>query len=148
MITGAHSIIYSTNAEADRAFLRDVLRFPNVDVGDGRLIFGLPPSEVAVHPSDKNNEHEFFLMCDDVEALITRMKEQNVTCDPVQNQGWGLLTNVTLPGGGRLGIYQPRHARPKPMGASQLSKRVARTRAKDCHQEVAHEKSEKNGSDR
>lgn len=130
MITGAHSIIYSTNAEADRAFLRDVLRFPNVDVGDGWLIFGLPPSEVAVHPSDKNNEHEFYLMCDDVEALITRMKEQNVPCDPVQNQGWGLLTNVTLPGGGKLGIYQPRHARPKPMGASKLSKRAARTRAK------------------
>ena len=69
MITGAHSIIYSTNAEADRAFLRDVLRFPNVDVGDGWLIFGLPPSEVAVHPSDKNNEHEFYLMCDDVRSI-------------------------------------------------------------------------------
>ena len=113
MIIGAHSIIYSKNPEADRAFLRDVLELPNVDAGDGWLIFGLPPAEVAVHPSGKNDVHEFYLMCDDVEALIGRMNERNVTCSPVQNQGWGLLTNVTLPGGGKLGIYQPRHLRPK-----------------------------------
>jgi len=112
MITGAHSIIYSTNPEADRAFLRDVLKLPSVDVGHGWLIFGLPPAEVAVHPSDKNNIHEFYLMCDDVEALISEMKKQNVSCTDVQNLGWGLLTQVTLPGGGKLGIYQPRHARP------------------------------------
>ena len=112
MINGAHSIIYSTNPEADRAFLRDVLKLPSVDVGHGWLIFGLPPAEVAVHPSDKNNIHEFYLMCDDVEALISEMKQHNVSCSPVQNLGWGLLTQVTLPGGGKLGIYQPRHARP------------------------------------
>ncbi len=113
MIIGAHSIIYSKNPEADRAFLRDVLELPNVDAGDGWLIFGLPPAEVAVHPSGKNDMHEFYLMCDDVEALIGRMNERNVTCSPVQNQGWGLLTHATLPGGGKLGIYQPRHLRPK-----------------------------------
>jgi hypothetical protein len=112
MINGAHSIIYSTNPEADRAFLRDVLKLPNVDVGHGWLIFGLPPAEVAVHPSDKNNVHEFYLMCDDVEALISEMQKHNVSCTPVQNLGWGLLTQITLPGGGKLGIYQPRHARP------------------------------------
>jgi len=112
MINGAHSIIYSTNPEADRAFLRDVLKLPNVDVGHGWLIFGLPPAEVAVHPSDKNNVHEFYLMCDDVEALITEMNKNNVSCTPLQNLGWGLLTQITLPGGGKLGIYQPRHARP------------------------------------
>jgi hypothetical protein len=112
MINGAHSIIYSTNPEADRAFLRDVLKLPSVDVGHGWLIFGLPPAEVAVHPSDKNNVHEFYLMCDDVEALISEMKQHNVSCTPVQNLGWGLLTQITLPGGGKLGIYQPRHARP------------------------------------
>jgi hypothetical protein len=112
MINGAHSIIYSTNPEADRAFLRDVLKLPNVDVGHGWLIFGLPPAEVAVHPSDKNNVHEFYLMCDDVEALVTEMNKHNVSCTPVQNLGWGLLTQITLPGGGKLGIYQPRHARP------------------------------------
>ena len=115
MIIGAHSIIYSKNPEADRAFLRDVLKLPNVDAGDGWLIFGLPPAEVAVHPSGKNDVHEFYLMCDDVDALIAAMKERDVTCSPVENQGWGLLTRVTLPGGGKLGIYQPRHARPKAM---------------------------------
>jgi hypothetical protein len=115
MIIGAHSIVYSTNPEADRAFLRDILKLPNVDVGDGWLIFGLPPAEVAVHPSDKNDIHEFYLMCDDVEAFIAEMKKQGISCTPVQNQGWGLLTQLTLPGGGELGVYQPRHARPKSM---------------------------------
>ena len=115
MIIGAHSIIYSTNPDADRAFLRDVLKLPNVDVGGGWLIFGLPPAEVAVHPSDKNDVHEFYLMCDDVEALVGEMKARNIACEPVQNQGWGLLTRLTLPGGGKLGVYQPRHARPDAM---------------------------------
>ena len=117
MIIGAHSIIYSTSPDADRAFLRDVLNLTNVDVGGGWLIFGLPPAEVAVHPSDKNDVHEFYLMCDDVEALIAEMKKHNVVCAPVQDEGWGLLTHLTLPGGGKLGIYQPRHARPKAMSA-------------------------------
>src|ERR671922_2266157 len=102
MITGAHAIIYSTKPEADRALLRDVLKLPNVDVGGGWLIFGLPPAEVAVHPSDKNNVHEFYLMCDDVEAFIAEMKEHKIKCGPVQNQGWGMLTEVKLPGGGKL----------------------------------------------
>jgi hypothetical protein len=115
MITGAHTIINSTNPEADRAFLRDVLKLTSVDVGGGWLIFGLPPSEVAVHPSDKNDVHEFFLMCADVEAFITEMKKHGIACGQVQDQRWGLLTHLTLPGGGKLGVYQPRHARPKPM---------------------------------
>jgi len=113
MLTGAHSIIYSKKPEADRAFFRDVLKLPSVDVGEGWLIFGLPPAEVAVHPSHDNDIHEFYLMCDDIEALIVEMKAHKIACAPVQNQGWGLLTRVTLPGGGKLGIYQPRHARPK-----------------------------------
>ena len=112
MLSGAHSIIYSTNPEADRAFLRDVLALPNVDVGQGWLIFGLPPSEVAVHPSDKNNLHELYFMCDDINAFVAKMKAHIVSCDPVQDQGWGLLTQVTLPGGGKIGVYQPRHPRP------------------------------------
>lgn len=117
MIIGAHSIIYSKDSEADRAFLRDVLKFPNVDVGGGWLIFGLPPAEVAVHPSRKNDLHEFYLMVDDVKGFIKEMKKQKVTCTPAQNMGWGSLTQVTLPGGGKLGVYEPRHARPKPMKA-------------------------------
>src|ERR1700688_1372181 len=101
MINGAHSIIYSTNPEADRAFLRDVLKLPAVDVGDGWLIFGLPPAEVAVHPSDKNDLQALYLMCDDIEAFVGEMKAHNIACDPVRDQGWGLLTQLTLPGGGK-----------------------------------------------
>ncbi len=126
MIIGAHSIINSTNPEADRAFLRDVLGLPGVDVGGGWLIFGLPPAEVAVHPSDENDVHEFFLMCDDVEAFVTEMKKRGVACDGVQSPGWGLLTRVTLPGGGKLGVYEPRHARPRATGAGKRSKKSAR----------------------
>ncbi len=112
MISGAHSVIYSTDPDADRAFLKDILGLPHVDVGDGWLIFGLPPSEVAVHPSDKNNVHEFYLMCDDINAFVQSMSEHNVPSSDIQDQGWGLLTAITLPGGGELGVYQPRHARP------------------------------------
>jgi len=112
MITGAHSIIYSTNPEADRAFFRDVLHLPSVDVGGGWLIFGLPPAEVAVHPSEKNNVHEFYLMCEDIAAFVSEMKERGVACGEVKDLRWGLLTEIALPGGGKLGVYQPRHARP------------------------------------
>ena len=112
MIIGAHSIIYSINPEADRAFLRDVLRLSHVDVGDGWLIFGLPPAEVAVHPSSNNDVHEFYLMCEDVEALVGEMQRHGISCAAVEDLGWGIRTHVMLPGGGQLGIYQPRHARP------------------------------------
>ena len=128
MIIGAHSIIYSAKPEADRAFLRDTLKLTNVDVGEGWLIFGLPPAEVAIHPSKKNNVHEFYLMCANVDAFITEMKAHGVSCTPVQNMGWGQLTQVKLPGGGKLGVYQPRHARPKAIAVPRASK--TRNRAK------------------
>jgi len=127
MIIGAHSIIYSKKPGADRAFLRDVLGFPHVDVGEGWLIFGLPPAEVAVHPSDGNDIHEFYLMCADVEAFVAAMDERNIACSPVQSMGWGLLTKVTLPGGGTLGVYQPRHARPRAMSGRRKKARRAPT---------------------
>jgi len=117
MIAGAHSVIYSTDAEADRVFLRDVLKLTNVDVGHGWLIFGLPPAEVAVHPSEKNDVHEFYLMCDNVNAFVAELTKHQVACDPVQDPRYGLFTRLTLPGGGKLGVYQPRHARPKAMPA-------------------------------
>jgi hypothetical protein len=126
MIIGGHSIIYSKNPDADRAFLRDVLRLSNVDVGGGWLIFGLPPAEVAVHPSEKNDVHEFYLMSDDVEAFIAEMKKSKVACSPARNLGWGVLTEVSLPGGGKLGVYQPRHARPKPMTVKKAAKKPSR----------------------
>ena len=112
MIHGAHVIIYSKDSEADRAFFRDVLKYESVDAGHGWLIFALPPAEVAVHPSDENDVHELFLMCDDVQALIAEMKKKDVTCSPVDEQRWGSITRLTLPGGGKLGVYQPKHPSP------------------------------------
>jgi catechol 2,3-dioxygenase-like lactoylglutathione lyase family enzyme len=116
MINGAHTVIYSTDAKADRAFIRDVLGLPNVDAGDGWLIFELPPAEVAVHPSANNNVHEFYLMCDDIEKFREKLLTHDVESNPVSDEGWGLLTHFSLPGGGKLGVYQPRHARPSQNG--------------------------------
>jgi hypothetical protein len=133
LINGAHSIIYSKSPEADRAFLRDVLGLPHVDVGDGWLIFGLPPAEVAVHPSTENDVHELYFMCEDVEALVAALGKRGIRCGAVQAMGWGLLTQVTLPGGGKLGIYQPRHARPGaagPAGASRRGSPAGRKRSR------------------
>lgn len=112
MIIGAHSVLHSTDAEADRAFFRDVLGFPHVDARDGWLIFALPPSEVAIHPAESNGKHEFYLMCDNAEAFAAEMKIKDVECSEPQNVGWGVLTRITLPGGGTVGVYEPRHARP------------------------------------
>ena len=112
MFIGAHSVIYSKDADADRAFLRDVIGFPNVDAGNGWLIFGLPPAEVAVHPSADNNVNELYLMTDDVDAVVATMQAKGVSTELIATQPWGRLTYVALPGGGKLGIYQPRHVRP------------------------------------
>jgi hypothetical protein len=143
MIIGAHSIIYSTNPDADRAFIRDVLKFPSVDVGGGWLIFGLPPAEVAVHPSEKNDVHQLYLMCDDVNAFIAEMEKRGVACYPVQNEGWGLLTQVTLPSGGKLGIYQPRHARPPGTGAVEPPVRSVRRATRKSSKNAARPKAKK-----
>ena len=113
MITGAHSIIYSTDPVADRIFLRDVLKFPLVDAGEGWLIFALPPAELAVHPTDWNAHRELFLMSDDIRVFIQEMEQHHVNCSPIQNQNWGQSTYITLPGGGQLGVYQPSHPRPE-----------------------------------
>ncbi len=126
VITGAHAIIYSTDAEADRAFLRDVFGFPNVDAGDGWLIFSLPPAEVAIHQGDENDRHELYLMTDDVEALVASLKAKAIAASPIADRGWGVLTQVTLPGGGTLGVYQPRHASPPRLA---VAKRAGATRS-------------------
>jgi hypothetical protein len=113
VIDGAHVILYSQDADADRAALRDVLGFRHVDVGGGWLIFGLPPSEVAVHPTDGLPQHELYLMCDDVEATVADLDGTGIEVTaPIENQGWGLVTRLRLPGGSELGLYQPRHERP------------------------------------
>jgi hypothetical protein len=113
MIIGAHVVIYSRDNAADRGFLRDVLKLPHVDAGGGWLIFGLPPSEIAFHPTEGATSHEFYLMCQDVRAFIKDMQNRSIKCEPVSEQRWGLLTYLTLPGGARVGVYEPRHARPK-----------------------------------
>jgi hypothetical protein len=112
VIFGAHVIVYSTNAEADRAFLRDVLGFASVDAGHGWLIFALPPAEAAVHPAGENNKHELYFMCDDLKAEIAALEKRGVACSTVHEERWGSITKITLPGGGEVGLYQPRHASP------------------------------------
>ena len=113
MINGAHVVVYSTDPEADRLFFRDVLGLGHVDVGEGWLIFALPPSEVAVHGAEAHDRHELFLRCADIETTIAALQAQEIACEPVEDAGWGLLTRLALPGGGKLGLYQPRHARPE-----------------------------------
>jgi hypothetical protein len=113
VISGAHVIIYSTNAEADRGFVRDVLGFDAVDAGGGWLIFALPPAELAVHPHATGDRHELYLMCDDVHATIAELQAKGVEIvREVSDEGFGLLAAIRLPGGGELGIYEPRHASP------------------------------------
>ena len=109
MITGAHVIVYSKDPEADRKFFRDVLKFPPVDAGQGWLIFALPPAEAAFHPAEKNDIHELYFMCDDLKATMESLKAKNVNCGEVTEQRWGSLTTLSLPGGGKVGLYQPKH---------------------------------------
>jgi catechol 2,3-dioxygenase-like lactoylglutathione lyase family enzyme len=109
MINGIHAIIYSRDAEADRAFFRDLLGFPAVDAGAGWLIFALPPAEIAVHPAEHSGKHELYLMCTDVHAEVARLTGHGVSCGDVSEEAWGRLTTIRLPGGGALGLYEPRH---------------------------------------
>lgn len=112
MFIGAHVIVYSKDAEADRAFFRDVLGFDSIDAGHGWLIFALPPAEAAFHPvdADEDGRHEFYLMCADLSATMQSLIAQGVQCAEVQEARWGSITRIQLPGGGRLGLYQPKHA--------------------------------------
>ncbi len=119
MIIGAHFLLYSGDAEADRAFFRDVLGFPFIDVGHGWLIFGMSPAEVAIHPVEgKPSPREvgqgldaaLYLMCDDLDALIASLQAKNVRCGKIQKENWGTVTTIPLPSGGKIGVYQPTHA--------------------------------------
>jgi catechol 2,3-dioxygenase-like lactoylglutathione lyase family enzyme len=116
MISGAHLVVYSKNAEADRAFFRDILGFKSVDAGHGWLIFALPPAEAAFHPSDENGVHELFLMCDDLKAEMASLVKKDVECSEVQEAPWGSITKMKLPGGGELRLYQPKHPTASGMG--------------------------------
>ncbi|MET9623459.1 MULTISPECIES: VOC family protein [unclassified Streptomyces] len=110
MFSGAHVILHTPDAEADRAFLRDVLGFPHVDAGRGWLVFALPPAEVAVHPTEGGPKHELYLMCDDIVGTLTALEDRGAEISrPVSDQGWGLLAALRLPSGTELPLYEPRH---------------------------------------
>lgn len=113
MIKGVHTILYSRDAAADRAFFRDVLNWSYVDAHDGWLIFAQPPAELAVHPVEGEEKHEVWLMCDDVEGTVAELGAKGVEFTrPVRDDGFGLTTAIRLPGGGALGLYEPQHASP------------------------------------
>ena len=113
MITGVHAIIFTPDAEADRAFFRDVLDLRAVDGGDGWLIFALPPAELAAHPADVDTRHELHLMCDDIHGTVEALREKGVEFTrEISDTGWGLITALRLPGGSELTLYEPRHPSP------------------------------------
>ena len=112
MIFGAHVVVYSEEATADRAFFREVLGFSSVDAGHGWLIFALPPAEVAVHPTEENDRHELYFMCDDLKAEMRALEGKGVSFSDVEEARWGSVTRFRLPGGGEIGLYQPNHPSP------------------------------------
>ena len=111
MILGLHAILYSPEADKVRAFLRDVLGLKSVDAGHGWLIFAAPPAELAVHPTeaDEKPHHELYLMCDDLKATMKELSDKGVQCGAITEARWGSVTSIHLPGGGELGLYQPKH---------------------------------------
>jgi catechol 2,3-dioxygenase-like lactoylglutathione lyase family enzyme len=124
VISGAHVIVYSRDADADREFFRKVLGLRSIDAGGGWLIFALPPAEAAFHPG-KNDVHELYLMCSDVRATMKELAARGIRCDAPSEERWGTRTAIRLPGGGRLGLYEPKHPT-----AARLSKRKRRPPAK------------------
>jgi len=110
MISGAHVVVYSKNAEADRAFFRDILGFKSVDAGHGWLIFALPPTEAAFHPSEVDGVHELYFMCDELKTEMASLAKKGVTFSKVEEARWGSITKMRLPSGGNVGLYQPKHA--------------------------------------
>jgi catechol 2,3-dioxygenase-like lactoylglutathione lyase family enzyme len=115
MISGAHVILYSKDADADRAFLRDTLGFTSVDAGHGWLIFALPPAEIAVHPAEENGRHELYFLCSDLAAEIASLAAKGVHCSEIHEERWGSLAHIELPGGGGIGLYQPKHPTAVPL---------------------------------
>ena len=119
MIHGVHLLLYSRDPEADRAFFRDVLGFRSVDAGEGWLIFAMPPSELGIHPGDgqfvqRHADHDLsgavvYLMCDNLKQTIADLSAKGAKTSEILEAEWGITTTVRLPGGGGLGLYQPRH---------------------------------------
>jgi catechol 2,3-dioxygenase-like lactoylglutathione lyase family enzyme len=118
VISGAHIIVYSKDAEADRAFFRDVLGFKSVDAGHGWLIFALPPGEAVFHPSNENGPHELYFLCDALKTEMASLANKGVKCSEVEEARWGSITKIRLPGGGEIGLYQPKHPTALSLGLS------------------------------
>lgn len=108
MVFGAHVVLYSEDADADRRFLAEILGLRSVDAGHGWLIFEMPPAEVAVHPAEATGT-ELYLMCDDLTAEVRSLTARGVSCSPVEEARWGSITKIALPGGGTIGLYEPKH---------------------------------------
>ena len=144
MIIGAHVMLQSRDDKADQAFLTEVLKLTSVDAGDGFLIFGLPPAEVAVHANDKNDVHQLHLMCDDINAFVADMKQRGISTLPPVNRGWGTMTEIALPGGGMLSVYEPHHKRPKAKAvAAKKKKAPARKAAKKSAKKITKKPAKK-----
>jgi predicted enzyme related to lactoylglutathione lyase len=134
MINGIHALVYAKDAVKARAFFRDVLGLKSVDAGEGWLIFAMPPAELGVHPAEGDEGHGLYLMCDDVKAEIAALKKKGVKCDPIMEAGWGSVTSISIPGGAKLGLYQPHHptaismkAARKPVAARKPAPKVKKT---------------------
>jgi hypothetical protein len=121
-IDGVHLLLYSKDADADRRFLQDVLGFEGVDAGGGWMILGMPPTELAVHPSDDNFAqrhagHEvlgavIYFMCTDLTASMAALQARGASFTEIEKAGWGIRTTIKLPSGGEVGLYQPTHPSP------------------------------------
>jgi predicted enzyme related to lactoylglutathione lyase len=109
VLTGAHIVVYSKDADADRKFFKEILAFRSLDAGEGWLIFAVPGAEVAFHPHEENNKHEMYFTCDDIKAQIAALKKRGAQVGEISEERWGTLTTVSLPGGGAIGLYQPKH---------------------------------------
>jgi hypothetical protein len=136
MIIGAHIMIESTNDHADMGFLTDVLKLQSINAGGGYMIFGVPPAEVSIHGSERNDVHKLYLMCEDIAAFTADMTRHGIAFSTPQRQSWGTVTEITLPGGGKLGVYQPRHPRPESAGAKPAAKKKAPRPAKKAGKKV------------
>lgn len=127
MLIGAHVMIQSSNDAADQKFFTQVLKLSSVDAGGGFLLYGVPPTEVAVH-GGTNGHHELLFMCKNVNAFVADMKKHGVAATEPQNRGWGIVTQITLPSGSSLGVYQPLHPRPKAVGAKASARKAAKAK--------------------
>jgi hypothetical protein len=130
MLIGAHVMLHSQDEEADRKFLSEVLNLGSVDAGNGFMIYGMPPTEMAIHGSGHNDLHQLYLMCEDIENFVAEMTERAIAFTPPSFQGWGTMTEITLPGGGKLGVYEPHHKRPKQPAAKRARKAAKKAVAK------------------